>query len=442
MKRLWIVLAAWGLAAVPAGAASPDPKDLVVPPAQMSRAKELVRLLASDVFKEREQAHNELAKMGRLARPALIEGLTSDPSPEVRARSMRLIPRAEAADLQSRIETFLADTEAKFQHDLPGWALFRREIDTKDAGTEKALREIYVEAIKAPANMELLSSLSSTPEAAGRVIADRRLTLFLQQNPGVYGRMAAGASMTPKHPTLADIAVLMLAETQIDTKHIPRNNNFGNITAAQFVQTQASLNAINNPDSSPQAKAFRQLFVKWLDSRVAPDDLNSVYWMANNFRTVKETGALLRRIVTTDGVAPYAKAQSLIYLMQRGGEDELATIRTQLKNDNSINNGRVQIAPNVFIETQIRDIALALLLNHEKQDLKKFGFEFQPGFNMAQVATNYWGYGFKNDDDRKAGMKKYDEYEAEKKKNPPKKDEPKKDEVKKIVEPKQDAPKK
>jgi hypothetical protein len=440
MNRLWIVLAATGLVSVGARAASPDPKDLVVPPAEMSKAQGLVRLLGSEVYKEREQAHEQLSKMGRLGRPALIDALTTDPSPEVRARAIRLLPKAEAADLQARIETFLADTEAKFQHDLPGWALFRKELDIKDSGTEKALREIYVDAIKAPANLEVLTALSTTPEAAGRAIAERRMNLFLQQNPGAYGRLAPGMSMTPKQPTLADVAVLMLSETQVDSKHIPKNNNFGYITAAQFVQSQASMNALNNPDATPQAAAYKKLFVKWLDSRTSPDDLNSIYWLANNFRNIKETGALLRRVVSTDGVQPYAKAQCMIYLLQRGGPDELATLRTQLKNDASINNGgKVMIAPNVFIEAQLRDIALALLLHHEKQDMKKFGFEFQPGFNPAQVATNYWGYGFKNDDDRKAAHKKFEEYEAEKKKTNGGKVDPKKDETKKD-EPKKDAP--
>jgi len=436
MNRLWIAMAAWCLASGAAGAASPDPKDLIIPPAETSRARELVRQLTSEVFKEREQAHDALAKMGRLARPALLEALTSDPSPEVRTRTLRLIPRAEAADLQARIDTFLADTEAKFQHDLPGWNLFKKELDPKDTGTAKALREIYVDAIKVSANMDLLNALASTPEAAGRAIAERRMTLFVQQNPGAWGRVPAGGSLQPKQPTLADVAILLLAETHIDSKFITRNQNFG-VTAAQFIQTQASMNAINNPDASPQAKAYRQIFVRWMDTRVSPEDLTQIYWMANNFRNVKEAGALLRRIVTTEGVQPYAKAQCLIFLSQRGGADELAVIRTQLKNDTGTGN-RIPV-PNgnnqVFLEAQIRDIALALLLHHDKQDLTKYGFGFQNGFTTAMVAQNYYGYGFKSDDERKAAHKKFEEYEANKKKEPkkdvPKKDEPKKDEQKK-----------
>ena len=113
MNRLWIAIAAWGFTTVPAFAASPDPKDLTIPSVELSKARELVRLLASEVYKEREQAQDDLAQMGRLARPALLEALTTDPNPEIRTRTSRLLPRAEAADLQARIETFLADAEAK-----------------------------------------------------------------------------------------------------------------------------------------------------------------------------------------------------------------------------------------------------------------------------------------------------------------------------------------
>ena len=60
----------------------------------------------SEVYKEREQAHEALAKMGRLARPALIEGLTTDPSPEIRApRNAPCCPAPRTANLQARIDT-------------------------------------------------------------------------------------------------------------------------------------------------------------------------------------------------------------------------------------------------------------------------------------------------------------------------------------------------
>src|SRR6185312_14436091 len=206
MKRVWAIAALGCFAVLPARAASPDPRTLDVPAAELSKARELVRQLASDVYKEREQAQANLAKMGRLARTALSEALAKDPNPEVRARAGRLLPRAESLDLQARIDTFLADTESKFHHDMPSWDLFRAEAATRTPASEKAARDLYVEAIKTPANLELLAALPLGTEPAGRAIADRRLSLFLQQNPNAFGRFVPGGNTLPRQPTLADVA--------------------------------------------------------------------------------------------------------------------------------------------------------------------------------------------------------------------------------------------
>src|SRR5437660_6360350 len=106
-------------------AASPDPKQLVVPPAELVKARELVRLLGSEDYAEREDAQKALAKMGRLARPVLAEAAYTDPSAEIRSRAARLLPRAEAEELKARLDTFLADDDLQYDHELPGWAEFR-----------------------------------------------------------------------------------------------------------------------------------------------------------------------------------------------------------------------------------------------------------------------------------------------------------------------------
>ena len=103
-----------------AGGVSPDPKDLAIPPQELSKARELIKRLGSEIYREREEAHAELAKMGRLARPALVEAAASDADPEVRYRCSRLLPKAGADDLKARLDTFLADTESKYEHDLAG----------------------------------------------------------------------------------------------------------------------------------------------------------------------------------------------------------------------------------------------------------------------------------------------------------------------------------
>jgi hypothetical protein len=408
MNRLGAALVAWGLIAAHAGAASPDPKDLAVPPQDQSRAQGLVRKLASEVFKEREAAQDELAKMGRLAIPALQEAAAVDPSPEVRARVSRLLPRAEAADLQARIDTFLADADGKFEHQLPAWKLYRTE-----AGADKAARELYVEMLKSQPNLEILLALETSAAAGGRMVADRRAALWLQMNPHAFGRFNPAVPVQPKQPTLVDLATLLFAEIVVPTKDIPRAGPFFvTLTGATILQqSQAGINAINNPGGVPHADVFRKVLVRWLDTRVVADDLNYVVYVAQQMRTVKEAASALRRVVTTDGVQAYQKAQAMLYLAQRGGKDELPVIKSQLKNETTLN-ARIQLAPGLVIDSQVRDIALALCLHLDGQDLKAYGYEFQNGFNQANVINNYWGYGFTDDDKRAAAHKKWAEYEA------------------------------
>src|SRR5579884_168356 len=133
MTRLGFALLVGAAAAGPLAAASPNPKDLAVPADQVSRAQGLVRKLASDAFWEREEAQEELAKMGRLAKPVLARAAVADPDPEVRCRCRLLLPRAAAEDLRVRVETFLADTQGKFEHDLPGWNQFRKAVPNSPA---------------------------------------------------------------------------------------------------------------------------------------------------------------------------------------------------------------------------------------------------------------------------------------------------------------------
>jgi hypothetical protein len=425
MKRLGLVVLAWGLTVVAADAASPDPKDLVIPPQELSKARSLVRKLGSELFREREEAQDELVKMGRLARPALLEALDSDPNPVVRFRVSRLLPRAEAAGLQARIDTFLADADGQFEHNLPSWKLFLKEV-----GAEKKHRELYVEMLKSPENIEVLQAIGVSSEAGGRAVSDRRMGLWLQMNPNAFGRVMPGTPVQPRQPALADLATVLFGEIVVPHKDIPRGGPFFMYVngATLLQQTAAGMNAINNPNGTPLSGPFRKVMERWLDTRTAPEDLSYALNVAVNFRQVKETLPLLRRVVSTEGVQGYARAQAMIYLMQRD-KAEVATVKSMLKNDTALGQ-RMQVAPNVVIDPQLRDIALGLVLHYEGQDLKKYNFYFQPGLNPAQVAQSYWGYGFTSDEDRVAAFKKYEEYEAEKAKKGEKKDD-KKDEPKK-----------
>ncbi len=44
------------------------------------------------------------------------------------ARCNALLPKANAEEFQARLDTFLADTEGKYEHSLPGWRQFRAVV--------------------------------------------------------------------------------------------------------------------------------------------------------------------------------------------------------------------------------------------------------------------------------------------------------------------------
>ena len=149
-------------------------------------------------YREREEAHAELAKMGRLARPAPLEAAASDPDPEVRFRCSRLLPKAGADDLKARLDTFLADTEGKYEHDLPGLKQFRKP----SAGREGP--RLFVETRQVALQRRVASrrSTRTRPRPGGRFPIAGTYSIARLQQRYIGGRAVAAAPIA-----LSDIAL-------------------------------------------------------------------------------------------------------------------------------------------------------------------------------------------------------------------------------------------
>jgi hypothetical protein len=390
-----------GLSALPVLGASPDPKDLTIPPQELSKARDLIRRLGSEIYKEREEAQADLAKMGRLARPALLEAVTVDPDPEVRFRCSRLLPKAGADDLKARLDTFLADTENKYDHNLPGLKLFRTV-----AGSDKQSRDLFVEIIKSPYNVELLQMLDKTPVEAGRAVSDRRSYMYNL----IQARNFNGRFVQPQQLPLPDIACLLFAETVVPSKDIPRNNMWNWVTGVQFIQQTSSLTAINNT-ATAHSDVYKRIIGKWLDTRDDVADLNQLaYTVGQNLRGFKECLPVLYRIVKTDGVQGYAKSQALMHLIAIRGKDEYPLFRSLLGNDllvTTIWMGGNAAGQPIQHQCLLRDVALAHLIVHTGQQMTDYGFKFAPGQGQNGLNLGYANYAFPTDEARHAGMVKF-----------------------------------
>lgn len=465
MNRIGAVLFACGVAVVvqagAARAASPDPKDLAVSPQELSKARALLQKLGSDSYRDREDAQAELAKMGRLAKGVLAEAATAGEDPEIRLRAARLLPKANAADLKARIETFLEDKDGKFEHDLPGLKVFRAKLGAGDKS-----RALYADILKSPYNLELFAAVEKGNTEGGRAIGDRRNNMWMDMN----GQRFVGSKPTaPRQPSLADIAAVLFAESLVPSDSIPKTGQWAYMNSGQFLQQNPSVSTLNSPDQ-PHHAVYRTIAANWIGSRTDAMEMSNIVYMLNNapFASFKESQALLRRIVLTDGVQLWARGQALNMLVQKNGKDETKFLRGVLKNELRVGdypdmypnekdpNRKIAISSDGVVQQvfwqkpgqpngqqysiQLRDAALAFLLHQEKLNIRDFGFETQPGFNPPPGQPLYFGqYAFTTDEQRAFGLVKWGWKLMKDSMSPPAKtDEPKKDAPK--DEPKKDAP--
>jgi hypothetical protein len=341
--------------------------------------------------------------MGRLARQAIAEGVAADADPEIRLRCSRLLPKATADDLKARIDTFLADTDGKFEHNLPGLKAFRKNV-----GVTRKARELYVEILKSPYNMDMFVAMDKGEVEGGRAISDRRSAMWndMQHRPFVPG----GKPFVPKQPSLPDIAALLFAETMISSDNIPKTAIWNWINGTQFVQQQASMNALNNSGAA-HADTYKEIVRKWLATRTDSTELTNLSYQLSNtaLRQFPESLVLLRRIILTEGVQGYAKGQALNSLIQQRGKDETPFLKTLLNNDTMIQQvwfGR----PNGQAEMHsclMKDVALAYLISQSGGNIKDYGFETPPGVIVNQNQLGFGQYAFTSDEKRAQGFMKW-----------------------------------
>lgn len=385
-----------------AGADSPDPKDLAIPPQELSKARELIKRLGSEVYREREEAHAELAKMGRLARPALIEAAANDADPEVRYRCSRLLPKAGADDLKARLDTFLVDTDSKYEHDLPGLKQFRKHV-----GTDEKARALFVEAVKSPYNVELLQAIDKNTTEAGRAIADRRTQLWSQiQQRFINGRQP----VAPKQLDLPDIALLLFAESITPSKEIPRTGIWSYVTGVNFLQQNSSMQVLNGNNNPAHGETFKKIVAQWMESRDDPNDLNQLSYIAGQtLRNLPQSIPLLRKIINHENTYGYAKGQALMHLTQQKGKEELPFLHKLLGNDTQVQIVWFGQNGNQAIQHQclLKDVAFAYIVTLHGHAMSDFGFKYPPGAVVQPNQIGYGNFAFESDEARRKAMVKW-----------------------------------
>jgi hypothetical protein len=423
--------------------ADPDPKSLAVPEETLKRAKELVGKLGSPQFSEREQATRDLAKMGRMALPALQEALGANLEPEVAMRAEGLLPKAESEDMKARVACFLADAGGKFQHTLPGWEKFKTV-----AGNDAASRKLFAEMLKSNLTHQMLLAAEKSVEEANAVLNQYVTRLWNQQNFGGRGGGWGGdfGGGAPAQPAkLPDMVAALFLESQFsDTEMTVQASipwGWGGQGAQSVVNYVYNVPEVSNAiysNNGEYAAPIRKILIQWMETRETAQWAYSAYNFANNIYQSdrKKTFKYALKVLESKGgqSGSYNKLNILQnFANQPNARDLLPALGKCLDDSLIIWNWQNQNPP---FDIQFRDFALAYAIQLTDQKPEDFGMSRNGGGTGKQFTGQQTWY-FKDDNPPQNGPNGGRIVRPVKPVNPPV-EEPKKEDPK---DPKKEDPK-
>jgi hypothetical protein len=426
MRLSFAVLLAAALVS-PAPASSPDPKSLEIPAGVMSRARELVRQLGSEQYSERERAEQELAKMGRLARPVLLEAANTDPNQEIRSRCSGLLPKATTLDFQARVDVFLADVEGKYEHDLPGWEQFRAVVRDEwslfgfevwsNRSLDKAARTVFAEMLSSQPNRQIMMAASGSKVALAAIGMERRLELYAQKFPRRVvrgGRVVSPVSVIRRDPTVDDIATLLLVESLAPSRFAPRAASISNLISVSGFTNAAR-------DSDEKGLVYRALAAAWIDSRTDPIDMYQTMTIAGDLGLTDQGCRMGIKLLTMQGAVGSYRGQAANNLARLGKKDHIPLLDKALSDtavaytirENAALGG---VNERTTHDVQVRDMAMAVGVVLSEQKLEDYGFvdNFRNSGGMSAATYTFSRY-YIPDAKREEMHKKWKDWRA---KNP------------------------
>jgi hypothetical protein len=409
LLALPLLLATTGLTV--AASVSPDPKTLVIPKQELSKARELVQQLGSEQFNEREEAERELAKMGRAARAALLEGVNNDPSQEVRSRCESLLPKATSLEMKARLEVFLADSEGKYEHDLPGWNQFRAKTRSEwtmlghtwaNRSLDKASRAVFADLLSTPINRQIVMAAGGSDSELGMIVAGRRQELYNQK----YGRtmLVGGGFVTTnaaarREPTTEDIAALLFAESLAPAKVVPRA-----VSISVLITSSGFMNA--NRTTDEKGKVYQAILIAWLESRQDPMDMYYAMNIASQAGLSEHALRLAIRLFEGKGVVQSYRGMAAAMIARLGNRNHIPLLENALADTAVLTTLRRSIVKDgkqelVTFDIQMRDVALCVSILLAGENPKDYGFSDLYEANGNGIAYSYTRYYFPDDKEKR-----------------------------------------
>ncbi len=344
-----------------------------------TRAENLVRQLGDHSFAVREQASRELFRLGLAAKPALLAG-ARDADLEIRRRCRDLLPSILEADRRARLEAFLADKEGRHKHDLPGWERYR-----KVAGEDAPARELF--AAMQRLDTGFLADTERNPEHASEHCA-----LLCQQ---LYQKLYGNPWAPNRRLDAAEVAPLLLVAGDSRTEMPPQLRS---LVANFFYQPsiKEELSAAGSP--------LRKLALAWMERQTDDDTAcQQMFFMVGNL-DLREGVDLALKVIREKKLKRAGLASALTTLGKLGGKDHAAALEAFLGDTTTLGNFALNKERGT---TQVRDVALAMLVHLSGQDHRDYGFVFSQSNPHLKFYPNFLG--FRTDEQRAQAFARWKE---------------------------------
>ncbi len=372
-----------------AGAATVSAEESAAPaPADGNKLAALVQRLGDDSFEAREAAYGQLEKMGKVAQPALEEAVKST-DPEVKNRAKRLLEHLNRTEVEIALDAYLANKDASLILKLPSWERYKKII-----GEDEAARNTFVEMHTTEGN--LLAALDHDPKKFEDVFNMR----VQQIQQSLYGRWGPGESI----PMSQVIALLFVATDARAKVNINSFYMMTNLFYQQNIQQGFKANA-----------GARKLLVQFFETRTDQNTMPQAIQIAMQLE-MKEMAPTALKMATNKNATAWTRGTALIAVGKLGTKDNMKDIEDLLKDTTNL--GTMQFNPGngqvIRVTTEMRDVALAAMILLSGQDIDSYDFPYLKAvkINKQYLAYNY--FGFSDDTQRQAAIKKFKESQEKK----------------------------
>ena len=303
--------------------------------------EQLVQQLGDARFSQRQIATEALTQRGVAAIDAVRAGIESK-DPEIRFRSRAILRVIRHLERERLINAFIAGLEVETADELPGWTDFQTMV-----GQTSNSKALFVQMLES--EWAFLDAVyQNDPTLAGSLLANRCQTVKMMQ-----GRRPV---------TIGNIAALVFVSAREDV----------DIADQSFLMRLL----YSNPDldRAMRAGTYRESLRAIMGAMVGKETYDSTLVQRLNFslKYGLKQGLTPARTVLRDRLgAPHDRQYSILTLAKLGQKSDSALIDSMLDDSGVVaSHHRIN---NVRITTQVRDIALASLIQLSGASFADYG---------------------------------------------------------------------